>query len=423
MEVTITPSVVSGKLRAINSKSHIHRLLICAALSSNTSSIYCPNISDDIEATARCLCALGATISRESFCYNVVPIRRDYRNSLLNCNESGSTLRFLLPVAAALGTDVKIYMSGRLPDRPLAPLTEQLSLHGCRITHETRNIIQCVGQLESGEYTLPGDLSSQFISGLLFALPILPGTSVINIQGELTSSGYIRMTLDALQAAGITIIAEDERFIIPGNQEYHVLPLLAGEGDWSNSAFWLTMGAISDKSVTCSGLYHPSSQKDKRIVRLLRRFGAQVTTTHNSVTASKGDLHGILINAADIPDLVPALSVVAAAAKGVTAITHVERLRAKESDRLETTASFLTALGADIKIRRDRLIINGTGTLTGGAVDSFGDHRIAMAAACASIICSSPVTISNAQAVRKSYPGFWDDFERIGGKIERSDSN
>lgn len=423
MEVKITPSVISGSIHAINSKSHVHRLLICAALSKEPSFILCPDTSDDIEATARCLCALGAGITRENGGFKVIPITKVPKDSLLNCSESGTTLRFLLPVAAALGADVKIYMSGRLPERPITPLTEQLAIHGCRVKNETHNILQCIGQLESGTYSIPGSISSQFISGLLFALPMLPGDSVLNIVGNLESVGYVNMTLDAVRASGITIISEENRFIIPGGQTFKAPKNSAGEGDWSNAAFWLSMGAISPAPITVTGLNHLSSQKDKRIIRILRRFGAEVDTTPDTATVSRNELHGIVIDASDIPDLVPVLAVVAAAAKGVTKITHAQRLRMKESDRLTAISTLLKNLGADVTERQDKLIINGTGNLAGGNVDSFGDHRIAMSAACASLICSSPVTISGAQSVRKSYPGFWNDFEAMGGKIERSDSD
>lgn len=422
MEVKITPSQIGGCIHAINSKSHVHRLLICAALSKSKVTIYCPDTSNDIEATARCLCALGASVKRNGKCYEISPITQLHPDPLMDCADSGSTLRFLLPVAAALGLDAKFYMTGRLPDRPITALTDQLTHGGCRIKNDTHNILHCTGQLQPGEYSLPGNISSQYFSGLLFALPMLNGDSVIHIEGNLESAGYIQMTLDALKQAGINIIFEPDRFIVPGNQVYSLSDYVKAEGDWSNAAFWLSMGALSKKSVICTGLNHLSSQKDKRILRILRRFGASVTTTPDSATVSFERLHGIVINAADIPDLVPVLSVVAASAEGTTKFTHAGRLRMKESDRLHSVTEMLKALGADIKEYPDKLIINGTGTLKGGVIDSCGDHRIAMSAACASVICTSHVTVLGAQCVSKSYPAFWDDFETMGGKIERQDT-
>ena len=421
MEVKITPSQPGGCIHAINSKSHVHRLLICAALSKEPVTVYCPDTSNDIEATARCLCALGAGVNRNDRCYDITPSAATPSDPLLTCNDSGSTLRFLLPVAAALGADARFYMTGRLPSRPITPLTDQLMQHGCRIKYDAENILHCTGKLTSGEFSLPGNISSQYFSGLLFALPILDGDSVIHIEGDLESVGYIQMTLDALEQSGIKIIFEDDKFIVPGNQTYTLPNYVKAEGDWSNAAFWLSMGALSKKSIICTGLNHRSSQKDKRILRILRRFGASVTTTPDSATVSFERLHGIVINAADIPDLVPVLAVVAASAQGTTKFTHAGRLRMKESDRLHSVTEMLKALGADITELSDKLIINGTGSLKGGSVDACGDHRIAMSAACASVICTSPVTVTGAECVSKSYPAFWDDFESMGGKIERTD--
>lgn len=422
MEIRITPSQAGGCIHAINSKSHMHRLLICAALSKQPVTIYCPDTSDDIEATARCLCALGASVRRIDNCYEITPIKNLPKESILNCGDSGSTLRFLLPVAAALGADARFYMSGRLPERPITPLADQLTKHGCKIQHDAADILHCSLQLVPGEYSLPGNVSSQYFSGLLFALPLLDGDSVIHVEGNLESAGYIQMTLDALSQAGVNIIFEKDKFIIPGNQVYALPDFPKVEGDWSNAAFWLCIGALSGKSITCTGLNHKSSQKDKRIVRILRRFGASVTTTKDSVTVSSQKLRGIVINAADIPDIVPVLAVVASSAEGITKITHAGRLRMKESDRLHSVTTMLKAFGADITEYPDKLIINGTGTLKGGTTDSFGDHRIAMSAACASVICTDTVTVKDAQCVNKSYPAFWNDFEMMGGKIERQDT-
>lgn len=422
MEVKITPAQIGGQIHAINSKSHAHRLLICAALSEEPVSIICPDTSNDIEATASCLRSLGADITRTATGYCVNPIKKALSSADLHCSDSGSTLRFLLPVAAALGTDTRFHMTGRLPKRPITALSELLTQGGCSINYDAEDILHITGKLKSGEYSLKGNISSQYFSGLLFALPLLKGDSVIHIEGKLESIGYIQMTLNALKESGIIINFLEDRFEIPGNQTYRLPSLVTAEGDWSNTAFWLSMGAISQNTVTCTGLNHRSSQKDKRIIRILRRFGSNVVTTKNSATVSRGNLHGIVINAADIPDLVPVLSVVAAAAEGTTKITNAARLRMKESDRLRSVTEMLTALGADIREYPDKLIINGTGKLKGGIIDSVGDHRIAMSAACASVISADTVTVKDAQCVNKSYPAFWDDFESMGGKTERQDT-
>jgi 3-phosphoshikimate 1-carboxyvinyltransferase len=417
MEVTITPSALGGSVRAINSKSHAHRLLICGALSQSPSFVACENTSEDIEVTARCLCALGASIDYADGGFKISPVKEIPENPFLDCGESGSTLRFLLPVACALGANAQFYMAGRLPERPIAPLTNQLEAHGCRIGRASHRILKASGRLQSGSYTIPGNISSQFISGLLFALPMTADGGEISVTGKLESSGYINMTLDALKLSGIRTDAVPGGYRVPGRQRYSLPEHTGTEGDWSNTAFWLVTGAISENSITCTGLNHLSSQKDRRIVRLMRRFGAQVSTTPGTVRSEKRDMHSIEINAGEIPDLVPILAVAAAAARGTTKITHASRLRAKESDRLKSVTALISGLGGDIRETKDGLIINGTGELQGGTVDSFGDHRIAMAAACASVICRAAVTIKGAQAVRKSYPGFWDDFQALGGKI------
>ena len=210
----------------------MHRLLICAALSKQPVTIYCPDTSDDIEATARCLCALGASVRRIDNCYEITPVKNLPKESILNCGDSGSTLRFLLPVAAALGADARFYMSGRLPERPITPLADQLTKHGCKIQNDAADILHCSLQLVPGEYSLPGNVSSQYFSGLLFALPLLDGDSVIHVEGNLESAGYIQMTLDALSQAGVNIIFEKDKFIIPGNQVYALPDFPKVEGDW-----------------------------------------------------------------------------------------------------------------------------------------------------------------------------------------------
>lgn len=422
MEVKITPAQIGGQIKAINSKSHAHRLLICAALSENPVCIICQDTSNDIEATVQCLRSLGAEINRFGDHFEVKPIGTSSADLQLHCADSGSTLRFLLPVAAALGLDTRFHMTGRLPKRPITELSDILIAGGCSVSYDAEDILCVSGKLQSGEYTLPGNVSSQYFSGLLFALPLLKGDSVIYIKGKLESVGYIQMTLNALKDSGIFINFTGDRFEIPGNQTYRLPPLVTAEGDWSNAAFWLSMGAISQNNVKCTGLNHRSAQKDKRIIRILRRFGANVVTTKASATVSGGSLRGIVINAADIPDLVPVLAVVACAAEGTTKITNAARLRMKESDRLRSVTAMLTALGADIHEYPDKLIINGTGKLKGGITDSFADHRIAMSAACASVISAGPVTVKDAQCVSKSYPAFWDDFESMGGKTERQDT-
>ena len=388
----IIPSPIGGTVPAMVSKSMAHRLMICAALAKEPTDILCQGTSKDIEATRACLSAMKEGTS---------PLR---------CGESGSTLRFLLPVVAALGLETEFFMEGRLPDRPLAPLDAQLISHGACLSKQGQTLTVS-GQLTPGAYTLPGDVSSQYISGLLFALPLLDQPSTLTVTGKVESAPYIAMTLNALKQFGIEILVKDNVYHIPACG-YRSPGRAEVEGDWSNAAFWLCAGAIS-APVTVTGLDPHSLQGDKAVFDLLADFGAGCARQDDAFTVSPGTLRAMEIDAAAIPDLVPILSVVAARAQGVTKIYNAGRLRLKESDRLESVSRMLNDLGGCVTETRDGLLIHGGTPLTGGTVDSFGDHRIAMAAAVASCLCTGDVTITGAEAVEKSYPHFWDDFEQL----------
>lgn len=423
MEISVTPQKIGGKLQMIASKSQAHRLLIAAALSTQKTDIECNASSEDIDATARCLTAFGASIEKTKNGFSVSPVMGDTL-SVADCGESGSTLRFLLPVIGALGKRVRLKLGGRLPHRPLSPLWEELEAHGMSLKREGEDIILCEGKLCGGAFTMPGNISSQFISGLLFALPLLSEDSTLTLTGTIESKQYIAMTEEALRKFGIDFTYNERTYSIRGGQTYRYAaekPLRV-EGDWSNAAFWLSAGALG-KKVTLSGIFRDSLQGDKEICRILERFGAVIHEEADTVEAAPAALTAISIDAAQIPDLVPILAVVAAGAQGETHIYGAARLRIKESDRLKTVCAFLTALGGDIEETTDGLIIRGGKPLGGGTVDSAGDHRIAMSAAIASIIAEGTVTISGAEAVRKSYPDFWAHFEALGGKIERGGEN
>ena len=419
--VKITKPIRGGKIKAIASKSEAHRLLICAALADTETFIICPERSEDIDATASCMKALGASVRYENDGFFVTPIdrraqARDEGKHTLDCGESGSTLRFLLPVCGALGINVSLIMGGRLPKRPLSALYDEMMSHGCFLSEPGHSPLTCEGQLKSGVYTLPGNVSSQFVSGLLFALPLLEGDSIIKVTGVLESRPYVDITQSTLRMFGITV-SEDESgsFIIPGSQSFHSPENVNTGGDWSNAAFWLSAGAIGQTGITCYGLDLESKQGDRLITELLSRFGASVDYGTNSVTVTPCALRGIEINAGDTPDLVPVLAAVASIAEGETVIRNAGRLRIKESDRLKAVAESLTALGADIMETEDGLIINGKKKLSGGETHSYGDHRIAMTAAVLSGACTGPVLIRGADAVRKSYPGFFEDFKAVLG--------
>ena len=417
MNVTITPSPLHGTVAAIPSKSHLHRLLICAALGNTELRLPCPMLSQDIEATTRCLNALGATVNYHNNELSIIPIKCSTQTVTLDCGESGSLYRFLVPIVGALNKTATFQLSAKLPQRPMDDLWNALETHGAVITGKGTATPIVSGALTPGRYEIPGDVSSQFISGLLFALPLLDGDSEINVTGQTQSVGYVQMTLDALTAFSIKVTPTPTGYHVPGNQTYHAKNTPVPEGDWSNSAFWLCAAACSGE-ITVTGLNPKSGQGDKAVCDILRQFGATVTQKENTVTVRKGELKGIKIDATDIPDLVPALAVVAAAAIGTTVIQNISRLRLKESDRVATVCGLINALGGTAAtggVDENTMTITGNGTLTGGTYDAFQDHRIVMAAAIASTICKNPVTITNAQNVNKTYPEYFNDFVKLNG--------
>ena len=550
MDVKIIPGKLRGRITAMPSKSHAHRVLIAQKLAQLQGTgckdpLFIPEFSRDITATKNCLAQLdrcsgadhctraGDDLNAEGVADRQTAAskttdgagsrqaddpagRRNTTDSttaadtatdapLLDCGESGSTLRFMLPVAMAV-TDKAIFAgSGKLPQRPISPLKEELETHGCvftmgagrtvdisktGITTNNRSaadnsagsangggateICTITGRLQPGEYTLPGNISSQFITGLLFALPILDGDSSLRLTTKLESAGYVDLSLDVLRDFGIDIrIDTDENgfitYNIKGGQKYTEPEGLSIEGDWSNAAFWLACGALGG-DIICDGLKADSSQRDREVLTVLQKLGASITTeagsdglttvicrapgstgigihtnsgdccagTHSTVNGAPDNgspqtpatadptqtagmtgagLAAIDLDVTQIPDLVPVLAAVMSAAEGNSVITGAERLRIKESDRLETVSDFLSRLGADIECLDDGLSITGMACLAGGEVSSHNDHRIAMAAAVASCICRGPVVIRGADAVSKSYPDFFSDFAGLGGTV------
>ncbi|MDD6043802.1 MAG: 3-phosphoshikimate 1-carboxyvinyltransferase [Eubacteriaceae bacterium] len=380
----------------ISSKSDAHRAYICAALSKEPCNVICKSTSRDIEATRKCLAALKSGESE------------------MHPGESGSTLRFLLPVMGALGHKAQFYGEGRLPERPLSPLYEELCSHGCSLSPQGSLPLTIEGRLKPGTYTIAGDVSSQYISGLLFALPLLDGDSRIDVTGRFESKSYVDMTLKVLRAFGIKIEEDGQSFIVAGNQSYHGPENYIVEGDWSNGCFWLAAGALTDDGIRVKGLDYHSLQGDREILNLLQEFGAEVTIKEDAVEVRKKQLKGIDIDASQIPDMVPILTVVASVAEGDTVIRNAGRLRIKESDRLSAVTQVMTTLGADIEELPEGLIIHGVYGLTGGRVSSYNDHRIAMMAAIASLVSEGKVVIEGKEAVSKSYPEFFNELSALG---------
>ena len=412
MTRTVAPGPRAGVIQIPASKSQAHRMLICAALSREPSRLILDGFSADIEATMQCLEALGARCEETANGLSVTPVGVCPAQARLDVGESGSTLRFLLPVLGALGVQAEIRMHGRLPERPLSPLWEVLEAHGMRLQQDG-TILHTDGQLIAGDYSLPGNVSSQFISGLLFALPLLGGNSTLTVTGALQSARYVSMTEQALAEAGILTKKDGPVWQIGGGQRYASPAVQTVEGDWSNAAFFLCMGALSATGVTVTGLNSTSLQADRAVTEILVRFGAELTVSEDAVTVRRGVLHGITLDAGPIPDLIPVVSCLAALCDGETRVENAARLRLKESDRLQTTAALLSALGGSVRELPDGLIISGRGRLSGGTADACGDHRIAMSAAMAACGCEGPVTVSGSECVAKSYPAFWEDFASL----------
>ncbi len=394
MDITIIPRKLSGEIRAIPSKSQAHRILICAAFSDGPTVIHCPSVNHDIEATVDCLNTLGANIVRIHDGYCVSPVTAVPKTAVLNCRESGATLRFMLPVCAALGVKTTFHMAGRLPSRPLSPLWEELEAKGCVLSRPDANTLCCEGKLESGDFTIDGGISSQFITGLMFALALLPGENRLCITGKVESKPYIAMTKAVFRLFDAETDGEsfcDLHFHSPGE--------VTVEGDWSNGAFFVAATALGN-DVTISGLDSQSSQGDRAIRELAATLSENIT-----------------ISGEDIPDLIPILAVIAGTKEGAT-FENIGRLRLKESDRIESVKSMLTALGVSVLTGEDWMQVS-PGLYQGCTIDAGNDHRIAMSAAIASTVSAGPVTVLGAECVSKSYPDFWSDFVKLGGYYEQ----
>ena len=400
MDIIIQPRPLAGSIQIIPSKSQAHRLLICAAFADKPTELVCPETNIDIETTAHCLHLISHAVMRTENGYSICPHQYETdpgpTSVYLNCRESGSTLRFLLPIVGALDLPAIFKMEGRLPQRPLSPLWEEMERMGCTLKWITPDELLVKGKLRPGDYYIDGGVSSQFITGLLFALSLLEGDSRIHITGRLESAPYIDMTLAAMARFGV----KTEDFTIKGGQHYRSPGRIAVEGDWSNGAFFLAAKALGSP-IEVLGLDETSPQGDRAVSHILPRLSRENTT----------------ISAADIPDLVPILSVFAAANHGAV-FTDIRRLRLKESDRVASVIDMIENLGGNAVATEDTLTVFGTG-LTGGIVDSHNDHRIAMSAAIAATICTTPVTILGAECVSKSYPQFWAEYARLGGKYEQ----
>jgi 3-phosphoshikimate 1-carboxyvinyltransferase len=416
--IKIKPSLLKGEISIPPSKSLCHRAIICAALSNEESKIDNVNFSDDIIATCKGMKILGAKIERIDDTLIIRGSINALTGETIDCNESGSTLRFLIPIALVQPANIRFVGRGKLVSRPLDIYYNIFEKQDILYSNDMGNLpLNIEGQFKPGNFAIEGNISSQFISGLLFSLPLLDGDSKIIITTNLESKGYVDLTLDMLNRYGIEIINNGyKEFIIKGNQRYKGRDYRV-EGDYSQAAFWL-VGGILGEEITSRNLNLESLQGDRVIIDIINKMGGTITLDETFIKTIASNTKGIIIDASQCPDLVPVLAVLAALSNGQTKIVNAARVRIKESDRLNAIATELNKLGADVREFDDGLVINGKDSLIGGVVDSWNDHRIAMALAIASIKCKDEIIIKNSEAVKKSYPHFWEDFKKLGGKID-----
>lgn len=425
-KITITPEKLGGSIKIPPSKSVSHRMVICAALAPGTSTIRNLLLSEDITATCQAMTALGAGITRVPegngrWTLIVTGTGEVHGGSqTIDCNESGSTLRFLAPLAALDARGVRLIGRGRLAERPMAPYLKIFDEQGIRWTCEEPGKalpLTLEGRLSAGRFELPGDVSSQFVTGLLLALPLLAGDSEIVMTSPMESRPYVDITLDVMKHFGVAVDNDGYTcFKIKGGQRYCPGNLRV-EGDYSQAAFWMAAGVLG-RGMDCLDLAADSAQGDRAIVDFIRKMGGDIESVDGGFRVRPSALKGITMDVSQCPDLVPILTVMAALAQGETHIVNAGRLRLKESDRLAAMADVLGTLGADITEEPEGLTVRGVPELTGGQVDSYNDHRVAMAVAVATMACRGPVVLERPDCVRKSYPDFWRDFEKMGGNIQ-----
>ena len=406
-------SIQNCVIKAPPSKSMAHRAILAAMLSQEPCVVDNVCLSADVKATLSAAKTLGKnwTYSDGKVVFGKKE-QVDFAN--INANESGSTLRFLIPICGAMGVKTTFTGQGKLPQRPYDILANVMTKNGVQFDKNFGLPLTISGQLKSGVYHVAGDVSSQYITGLLYALPLLGGDSEIVLTTPLQSKGYVDMTLCVLNDFGIKIEQTENGYKIKGNQQYKAKDFVV-EGDWSNGAFWLVAGALNN-GITVTGLDANSLQGDKQILSVLKQMGAKITQKQNEISLEKSTLKGVEINVSQIPDLAPILSVALACANGKGKITNASRLKIKESDRLQAINDNLQAVGIKTLLGNDWVEIEGCPDIAGGNAKGFNDHRIVMSMAVLSTQTQNGITTNDAQAINKSYPDFFDIFTAHGGK-------
>lgn len=416
-KIKISPSSLCGKVMVPPSKSAAHRMILCAALSQGYSVVSPACHSADIDATINAAKALGAKITEQNGAFSIYGINKDALPKhpvTIDCGESGSTLRFIIPIAAALGVNATFIGHGRLPSRPIDELTSLLSSHGVT-TSDNKLPLTINGKLTAGEYLISGNISSQYLTGLLLALPLVEGDAKITLTTKLESAGYVDMTIDALKQFGVD--CNIDNFTYKTNGTYTPKNAVI-EGDWSQACFFLAAAALGCK-IEISGLNSNSLQGDMAAIEIFKGFGLSVESKDGAFVVTRNKtLSGCDINCSQIPDMVPALAVTAALCDGTTKLFGAERLRIKESDRIKTTLDGLIAMGVDAKELPDGLQINGGNKIKGAEIDGANDHRIVMAFSVLAAAAKNDTIISGYSAINKSYPDFFKDYITLGGKAD-----
>ena len=428
MKIKIKPGNLKGTIEIPPSKSYSHRAVIAAALAENGKKSKIDNLkfSVDITTTTDIMENWGAEIERFESALEIIGNGGKVapRDKYVQCNESGSTIRFLIPVGITRENELIFDGKGKLVDRPLDSYYKIFKEQGLKYETTGGKLPLTVnGKLKPGNYEIDGNISSQFITGLLYALPLLDGDSKLTINKNLESKGYVDLTLEILKLAGIEIVNNDYKsFDIRGNQTYKPFNYTI-EGDYSQVAFWIVAGIISanrDNEVKCLHVNKNSLQGDREIIEIVTRMGANLEIFDDYVIVKPSKTKGTVIDISQCPDIGPILTVLAALSEGETRIINGERLRIKESDRITSIKTELNKLGANVAEEGDSLIIQGVQGFTGGVtVSAWNDHRIAMSLAVASSRCEKEIILEEAESVRKSYPHFWDDFVKMGGEIEK----
>lgn len=418
MNIRIEKPIQGGRVNIPASKSVSHRAVIAAALSEGTSVVENVLLCEDLYATKDAVEAMGALVKEEGTTWTITGMSASKSKRQVHCRESGSTLRFMIPILLAKGGKNVFHGSGRLVTRPITPYIDICAGQGIPFSYKGSLPLETDGQLGSGCYELPGDVSSQFVSGLLMALPLVEGDSEIRISGPLESQDYVLLTLQVLRAFGIQIKqVEEDRFFIPGSQRYQARSYVV-EGDYSQAAFWIVAGALGSTPLELNGLSRASVQADRRIVDIAVDFGVSVKWEEEKLIVRPSATRGKPVDVSQCPDLGPALSVLGAASEGTTSIRGGKRLRIKESDRIASMATELRKLGAEVTELEDGMSIHAQELRQQEALCGWNDHRVVMAlAACAGKVNGS-ISISGAEAISKSYPNFFEHMRMAGAGVK-----